>query len=109
MLRFKKMQSKTRGWIAFIPVLGKKKNVSYIPVSSRCHECSRSDGMGQSYVRGLCYPVDYIVMLEVSTWVLCILSVNTSKYMEDDVAHVVPAIKKSFLDQVLSRKRPGSR
>ena len=61
----------------------------------------------RSYVRGLCYPVDYIVMLEVSTWVLCTLSVNTSKYMEDDVAHVVPAIKKSFLDQVVSRKRPS--
>ena len=30
-------------------------------------------------------------------------------YMEDNVAHVVPAREKSDLDQVLDRKRPRSR
>ena len=92
---------KIRGWNAFIPVLGKKSFVSHIPVSSRCHAaCSRSDRRRQSCVRGLRCPVDYIVTLEISTWVLCILEVNTSKYVEDNVAHVVPAIKESDLDQV---------
>ena len=31
------------------------------------------------------------------------------KHMEDNVAHVVPAIEKSDLDQVMSRERPRSR
>ena len=35
--------------------------------------------------------------------------VNVNKYMEDNVAHVIPAIEKSDLDQVSSRKRPRSR
>ena len=33
----------------------------------------------------------------------------TWKYMDDNVGHVVPAIEKSILDQVLSRRRPRSR
>ena len=101
---------KIRGLITFIPVLGKHSSVSYIPVSSRCHgACSRTDDRGQSCGRGLCCPVNCIVILEISTCVLCILKLNTSKYMEDNIAHVVPAITKSDLHQFLSHTRPRSR